>query len=133
MSTKTVLDDLLTALPAGTVITDPDIVAGYRQDRAGDPDAGTAMAVVRATTDAVGRFPADAVEAKGLSLTVHHRNHPELEASIAGWARSVAEASGLDSRPARMSWELHPIIFIQIDLYLIQDCVEEPLLRLVIQ
>ncbi|MFJ6098093.1 FAD-binding oxidoreductase [Williamsia muralis] len=50
MSTKTVLDDLVTALPAGTVITDPDIVAGYRQDRAFDPDAGTAMAVVRATS-----------------------------------------------------------------------------------
>ncbi|MFI5720841.1 FAD-binding oxidoreductase [Nocardia sp. NPDC051750] len=36
-------------LPAGAVISDPDIVAGYRQDRALDPGAGTPAAVVRAT------------------------------------------------------------------------------------
>ncbi|MGK2866970.1 MAG: FAD-binding oxidoreductase [Mycobacterium sp.] len=41
------LDDLIAALPEGTVVTDPDIVASYRQDRAADPDAGTALAVVR--------------------------------------------------------------------------------------
>jgi glycolate oxidase len=41
------LDDLVTALPEGTVVTDPDIVASYRQDRAADPAAGTALAVVR--------------------------------------------------------------------------------------
>ncbi|WP_395310525.1 FAD-linked oxidase C-terminal domain-containing protein [Mycobacterium sp. AMU20-3851] len=41
------LDDLLAALPEGTVVTDPDIVASYRQDRAADPAAGTALAVVR--------------------------------------------------------------------------------------
>ncbi|OJZ63821.1 FAD-binding oxidoreductase [Mycolicibacterium diernhoferi] len=41
------LDDLLAALPEGTVVTDPDIVASYRQDRAADPNAGTALAVVR--------------------------------------------------------------------------------------
>lgn len=43
------LDSLITALPEGTVVTDPDIVASYRQDRAADPDAGTALAVVRPT------------------------------------------------------------------------------------
>jgi glycolate oxidase subunit GlcD len=41
------LDDLVTTLPEGTVVTDPDIVASYRQDRAADPAAGTALAVVR--------------------------------------------------------------------------------------
>ncbi|MEH3129781.1 MAG: FAD-binding protein [Mycolicibacterium neoaurum] len=41
------LDGLIAALPEGTVVTDPDIVASYRQDRAADPDAGTALAVVR--------------------------------------------------------------------------------------
>ncbi|MGB3486089.1 MAG: FAD-linked oxidase C-terminal domain-containing protein [Mycobacterium sp.] len=39
--------DLTSALPDGVVVTDPDIVASYRQDRALDPDAGTALAVVR--------------------------------------------------------------------------------------
>src|SRR5437879_971593 len=37
-------------LPAGAVVTDPDILAGYRQDRALDPDAGTPLALVRPTT-----------------------------------------------------------------------------------
>jgi glycolate oxidase subunit GlcD len=41
------LDELTADLPEGTVVTDPDIVASYRQDRAADPNAGTAIAVVR--------------------------------------------------------------------------------------
>lgn len=41
------LDELTASLPEGTVVTDPDIVASYRQDRAADPSAGTPMAVVR--------------------------------------------------------------------------------------
>jgi glycolate oxidase len=41
------LAELTAELPEGTVVTDPDIVASYRQDRAADPNAGTAMAVVR--------------------------------------------------------------------------------------
>jgi glycolate oxidase len=42
-----VLADLIAELPEGTVVTDPDILASYRQDRAADPDAGTPLAVVR--------------------------------------------------------------------------------------
>ncbi|WP_405498830.1 FAD-binding oxidoreductase [Nocardia sp. NBC_00511] len=34
------------------VVTDPDVLAGYRQDRAVDPDAGTALALVRPVTTA---------------------------------------------------------------------------------
>lgn len=45
--THSTISDLAAQLPEGTVVTDPDIVASYRQDRALDPDAGTAMAVVR--------------------------------------------------------------------------------------
>ena len=41
------LAELVAELPDGTVVTDPDIVASYRQDRAADPHAGTAIAVVR--------------------------------------------------------------------------------------
>ncbi|MFC9892194.1 FAD-binding oxidoreductase [Nocardia sp. NPDC127579] len=44
--------DLIDQLPDGTVLTDPDLLASYRQDRAFDPDAGTALAVVRARTTA---------------------------------------------------------------------------------
>ncbi|MUL46000.1 FAD-binding protein [Mycobacterium sp. CBMA293] len=41
------LPSLIADLPDDAVVTDPDIVASYRQDRAQDPDAGTPIAVVR--------------------------------------------------------------------------------------
>ena len=42
-----ILATLAAELPDGTVVTDPDILASYRQDRAFDPSAGTPLAVVR--------------------------------------------------------------------------------------
>jgi glycolate oxidase len=42
------LDELRAALPDGAVVDDPGVVAGYRQDWARDPAAGTPLAVVRA-------------------------------------------------------------------------------------
>ncbi|MFD4468359.1 FAD-binding oxidoreductase [Rhodococcus sp. NPDC058505] len=36
-------------LPEGALLTDPDLLVGYRQDWAADPNAGTPLAVVRAT------------------------------------------------------------------------------------
>ena len=41
------LEILISDLPDGTVVTDPDILESYRHDRAADPNAGTPMAVVR--------------------------------------------------------------------------------------
>ena len=41
---------LAAQLDDGVVVTDPDIVASYRQDRAMDPNAGTPLAVVRPRT-----------------------------------------------------------------------------------
>ena len=41
------LAGLIAELPEGTVVTDPAITEGYRQDRALDPSAGKPMAVVR--------------------------------------------------------------------------------------
>ncbi len=43
------LTDLVSALPTGTVVTDPDILGAYRYDRANDPSAGTPLALVRPT------------------------------------------------------------------------------------
>lgn len=43
---------LASAMPAGTVVTDRDVLAGYRQDWAKDPDAGWPIAVVRAGSTA---------------------------------------------------------------------------------
>src|SRR5581483_4076406 len=43
------LAELAAALPAGALVVERDIVAGYRQDWARDPGAGWPLAVVRAT------------------------------------------------------------------------------------
>ena len=43
------ITELSDMLPEGVVVTDPDILASYRHDRAMDPAAGTPLAVVRPT------------------------------------------------------------------------------------
>ncbi len=48
------------------------------------------------------------VEGKGLSLTLHYRTRPDLEAPVRRWAQRQAGRSGLVVRDARMSVELHP-------------------------
>jgi trehalose 6-phosphate phosphatase len=50
----------------------------------------------------------EAVEPKGLSLTVHFRTRPELGPAIRRWADAEAVRSGLVVRPAKASFELHP-------------------------
>jgi glycolate oxidase subunit GlcD len=47
IDTMDALAELTAELPDGVVVTDPDVVASYRHDRAADPNAGTALAVVR--------------------------------------------------------------------------------------
>ncbi len=42
------LVELVDALPAGVVVTDPDLLDKYRRDRAADPAAGMPLAAVRA-------------------------------------------------------------------------------------
>lgn len=44
--------DLVGTLPAGAVVVDPDVVEGYRRDRAATAPAGVPLAVVRATATA---------------------------------------------------------------------------------
>ncbi|CAN5161949.1 FAD-linked oxidase C-terminal domain-containing protein [soil metagenome] len=45
--TPNTISELAADLPEGVIVTDPDVVASYRQDRALDPEAGTAAAVAR--------------------------------------------------------------------------------------
>ncbi len=52
------------------------------------------------------------VESKGFSMTLHFREHPEIEAEVQEWAALQATGSGLVVRPARMSFELHPPITV---------------------
>jgi trehalose 6-phosphate phosphatase len=53
-----------------------------------------------------------AVEPKGLSLTLHYREHPGLGPAVREWTTAEAERSGLVMRRARMSVELHPPLAI---------------------
>ena len=48
------------------------------------------------------------VEHKGVSVTLHFREHPEAAPGVLAWARRQADRSGLELRSARMSVELHP-------------------------
>lgn len=50
------------------------------------------------------------VEPKGLSLTLHYRENPEIADEVKAWAEQQAARSGLECRAARMSCELHPPI-----------------------
>ena len=50
------------------------------------------------------------VESKGLSITLHYRGRPRLEPRVRAFAEAQAARSGLECRPARMSYELHPPI-----------------------
>jgi trehalose 6-phosphate phosphatase len=83
------------------------VAEGRRQDH---PQAGAWREVVSdvvATAEASG--PAGMrVESKGLSLTLHYRGRPEIQADVQAWATHQAARSGLELRPAKMSFELHP-------------------------
>ena len=86
-------------------------VDGIRRDH---PQAGNWREVIDdVASRADARGPAGVVvERKGLSITLHYRAVPEQEAAVAAYAREEALRSGLEARPARMSWELHPPIAV---------------------
>jgi trehalose 6-phosphate phosphatase len=98
-------------LPAG-----PTLIGLYGLERAdGDdiavhPDAAPWRAVVDDTAAAASsELPAEVVvEHKGLSLTLHVRQHPALSGVVEAWATDVGNATGLLLRRARRSIELHP-------------------------
>lgn len=50
------------------------------------------------------------VEPKGMSLTLHYRQTPELAEAVARWAEEAAGPAGMRVRPAKMSVEVHPPI-----------------------
>jgi trehalose 6-phosphate phosphatase len=63
--------------------------------------------VAGVVASAVARF-GDAVEDKGLSLTLHFRRRPTREPEVRAWAEAEATRTGLVVRPAKASVELHP-------------------------
>jgi trehalose 6-phosphate phosphatase len=76
------------------------------------PTAGAWREVIDdvATVAKVSGPPGMRVEHKGISITLHFREHPEIEADVIAFATRQAARSGLSARPARMSIELHPPI-----------------------
>jgi trehalose 6-phosphate phosphatase len=52
--------------------------------------------------------PTVRVEDKGISVTLHYREHPEVADEVHRFAEQQAARSGLVCRAARMSYELHP-------------------------
>ena len=50
------------------------------------------------------------VESKGLSITFHFREHPDIAERCTAWAAAEAVVTGLHMRHARMSVEMHPPI-----------------------
>jgi trehalose 6-phosphate phosphatase len=100
-------------LPASVILSG---LYGLEAVRGGErldhPFAGAWREVVDdVASSAVARGPKGMrVEAKGLSLTLHYRTHPELADAVMAWAAGQAARSGLRVRAAKMSVELHPPI-----------------------
>lgn len=82
-------------------------VGGERRDH---PEGARWRSVVGDVVDrAAGGGPAGMrAESKGLSLTLHFRGAPEIDGAVRRWAEAEAARTGLELRPARMSYELHP-------------------------
>jgi trehalose 6-phosphate phosphatase len=84
---------------------------GQREDHEGAGAWREVVADVVAAT-AAHPLPGARVENKGLSITIHYREHPELDEQVREWAARIAARSGLVARPARRSVELHPPISV---------------------
>lgn len=66
--------------------------------------------IAEVAADAAAEFGREAIESKGLSLTIHYRDGGVDESTVADWTMERARVSGLERRGARMSFELHPPI-----------------------
>lgn len=100
-------------LPEGLVISGVYGLEVVRDGRRVDhPFAGTWREAVEDVARAsAAHGPAGMrVEPKGVSMTLHYRQHPEIEDEVRRWAEGQAARSGLVARPAKMSVELHPPI-----------------------
>jgi trehalose 6-phosphate phosphatase len=104
---------LETRLPPAMVMVGLYGLEFRRRGRRYDYNGGGAWREVVAdtATRAAARGPEGMrVENKGLSLTLHYRERPDVEDAVVAWAALEERRSGLVARSARMSVELHPPI-----------------------
>ena len=87
---------LIDALPEGMVVTHPDTLATYRQDRALDPDAGTALALVRPSTTAEVQTTVRWCAAHGVKLVTRGAG-----TSLSGGSTAVDDALVLSTERMR--------------------------------
>ena len=105
------VDHLLAHLPSGVTLVG---LYGLESVRDGAVVAHPDGVRWRQTIDelaaaAAAELPGEVVvEHKGLSLTLHVREHPDLAPQVVAWAEAAAERSGFLMRTARRSAELHP-------------------------
>lgn len=100
-------------VPAGVVLSGLYGLEVVRDGvRADHPGSGNWREVVAdVARSSIDRGPRGmTVEPKGLSITLHYREHPEIGDEVVAWGRQQAARSGLEVRPAKMSVELHPPI-----------------------
>ncbi|MDW3220689.1 MAG: trehalose-phosphatase [Acidimicrobiales bacterium] len=100
---------------APMVPTEIDVVGLYGLEwrRAGVPgtlpEAEPYRAAVQELVDAASAsFGAEVVEPKGLSLTIHYRSDPAVAPRMRDWVVEQGERTGMEHRPAKQSFELHP-------------------------
>jgi trehalose 6-phosphate phosphatase len=69
--------------------------------------------IASVTSDAKQQLPPGAyVEDKRLSVALHYREHPELEAEVLSWAAAAAKTRGLLEQRGRMVAELKPPVSV---------------------
>ena len=95
------------------------VIGGRREDH---PAAGAWREVIEdITASSLAHGPAGMhVEPKGLSLTMHYRNAPEIADAVHDWVESQTARSGLEVRRAKMSYELHPPIDVDKGTLLVE-------------
>ena len=79
-----------------------------------DPAAESWIPVIRSVIDDAKReLPASVyVEDKRLSVSLHYREHPELQAEVLRWAEAAAKTRGLLEQRGRMVTELKPPVSV---------------------
>lgn len=88
-------------------------VGGSRQEHDdASPWRSVISGLVGEAEQAMAEHHGVAVEAKGLSLTLHFRNAPQDTAQVQAWAHDAAQRTGLHARGAKASIELHPPVAI---------------------